>query len=149
MEQKNRIEAATLIHGDCHKVLKTMPSKSVDAIICDPPYAEVRPRGEYGRISEREWHSLMKDVVIECRRILKPKGSAVFVLQSNAERMGKMRLWLWEFVVWAGKTWNLVEDVYWWNYTATPTRGAKREFGLLRPSVKMCVWLGPHDCFRN
>jgi DNA modification methylase len=63
--------------------------------------------------------------------------------------MGEMRLWLWEFLVWAGKAWNLVEDVYWWNPAALPTRGAKREFGLMRPSVKTCIWLGSPDCYRN
>jgi hypothetical protein len=91
----------------------------------------------------------MQDVVGECRRILKPTGSAVFVLQPNARKMGEMRMWLWEFVVWAGREWNLVEDVYWWNFRAIPARGAKREFGLLRPSVKMCVSLGPPSCHRN
>jgi len=91
----------------------------------------------------------MEEVVAECRRILKPNGSAVFVLQPNAERMGKMRLWLWRFVVWAGENWNLVEDAYWWNPSAIPSRGAKREFGLMRPSVKWCVWLGEPNCYRN
>jgi DNA modification methylase len=148
-EKQARSEAATLLHGDCQEVLKQIPSHSVDTIITDPVYAEVRPRGEsYPRISEEKWHAMMHTVVQECRRILTPKGSLVVILQPNAERMGKMRLWLWEFIVWAGKTWNLVEDVYWWNYTAIPTRGVKREFGLLRPSVKMCVWLGPPDCYR-
>jgi DNA modification methylase len=63
--------------------------------------------------------------------------------------MGEMRLWLWEFMVWAGKEWNLVEDVYWWDFTALPTRGAKRHIGLLRPSVKACVWLGSPNCYRS
>jgi site-specific DNA-methyltransferase (adenine-specific)/site-specific DNA-methyltransferase (cytosine-N4-specific) len=149
-ERKSRIEAATLIHGDCRRELKKIASHSIDCIITDPPYPEVRPRGKsYPRISETDWHSLMRDVVTECRRILKPKGSAVFVLQPNAAEMGKMRLWPWRFVLWAGESWNLVEDAYWWNPTAIPTRGAKREFGLLRPSLKWLVWLGPPDCFRN
>ena len=92
---------------------------------------------------------MMHEVVLECRRVLKPKGSAVVILQPTARRMGQMRLWLWEFLVWAGRTWNLVEDVYWWNPSALPTRGVKREFGLMRPSVKMCIWLGAPECYRN
>ena len=97
-----------------------MPSKSVDCVITDPPYPEVRPRGEsYPRISEKDWHSMMEETVVECRRILKPNGSALFILQPNAEKMGKMRLWLWRFVVWAGENWNLVK---------TPTGGIQRQF---------------------
>ena len=60
-----------------------------------------------------------------------------------------MRLWLWEFVAWAGREWNLVQDCYWWAVDAMPLGGIKRHQGLMRPSVKMCVWLGPPDCYRN
>ena len=147
VERQNRIEAVTLIHGDCRKELKKLASHSVDAIVADPIYPEVNR--QYGRISEDQWHDMMRDVVGECRRILKPKGSAVFVLQPNYDKIGKMRLWLWEFLLWAAKEWNLVQDVYWWSIDAMPLAGTNRKQGLLRQSVKMCVWLGPADCYRN
>ena len=89
------------------------------------------------------------DVVVECRRILKPKGSAVFIFQPNYEKIGQMRPWPWEFVAWAAKEWNLVQDVYWWSIDALPLAGTDRKYGLLRQSVKMCVWLGSPDCYRN
>jgi hypothetical protein len=92
---------------------------------------------------------LMRIVVSECRRVLKPKGSAVFVLGPNSERVGKMRLWLWEFVAWAGREWNLVQDCYWWAIDVLPLGGISRKQGLMRPSIKTCVWLGHPDCFRN
>ena len=147
VERKARINATTLIHGDCRSLLKTIPSQSVDTIITDPIYPEVSR--EYGRISGDDWHGLMRAVVGESRRILKPKGSAVFVLQPNYESLGRMRLWLWEFVVWAGREWNLVQDAYWWAIDAMPLAGTDRKCGLMRQSVKMCVWLGPADCYRN
>jgi hypothetical protein len=146
-DRQARIDATMLIHGDCRKELKKIQCKSIDAIITDPIYPEVKR--DYGRISEREWHALMKDVVAECRRVLKPSGSAVFILQPNSEKIGQMRLWLWEFVAWAGKEWNLVQDCYWWAIDAMPLAGTNRKYGLMRPSVKMCVWLGPADCYRN
>jgi DNA modification methylase len=146
-ERKRRIAATTLIHGDCRKALKSISSQSIDAVVTDPIYAEVKR--EYGRITEDEWHELMKTVVAECRRILKPKGSVVFILQPNYETIGKMRLWLWEFVAWAGRRWNLVQDAYWWAIDAMPLVGTDRKYGLMRQSVKMCVWLGPPDCYRN
>jgi DNA modification methylase len=91
----------------------------------------------------------MQAVGTECRRVLKPKGSAVFILQPNSEKIGKMRLWLWDFVVWAGREWNLVQDAWWWKTDGMPLAGATRKHGLMRPSVKMCVWLGPANCYRN
>jgi DNA modification methylase len=146
-EQASRLAATTLLHGDCRSRLRELPPASVDVVISDPIYPEIQ-RG-YGRISEEEWHGLMRDVVRECRRVLKPKGSALFILQPNYERLGRMRLWLYEFVLWAAKEWNLIQDAYWHAPDAIPAAGANRQHGLLRTSVKWCVWLGPADCYRN
>jgi hypothetical protein len=110
-ERQARIQATTLIHGDCRTEMKKIASGTIDAIITDPIYPEVSR--EYGRITEEQWHALMREVVKECRRVLKPNGSAVFILGPNSEKVGKMRLWPWEFLLWAGREWNLVQDCYW------------------------------------
>ena len=146
-ERQARIAATTLIHGDCRTEMKKLATSSVDAIICDPIYPCVDR--EYGRITEADWHALMKEVVTQARRVLRANGSAVFILGPNSEKVGKMRLWLWEFVLWAAKEWNLVQDCYWWAVDQLPLGGIKRDQGLMRPSVKMCVWLGAPDCYRN
>jgi DNA modification methylase len=137
----------TLHHGDCRPWLASLADASVDAVVSDPPYAEIDRA--YGRLSEADWHALMRQVVTECRRILRPHGSAVFILQPNSERVGRMRPWLWDFLSWASREWGVVQDVYWWNFTAPPNVHAHRTIGLLRPSVKTCVWLGPPDCYRD
>lgn len=136
-----------LYHGNCVNILHTLPSQSVDCVITDPPYAEISR--DYGRMTEEAWHEMMDVVVTECRRILKPTGSAVFILQPNSERIGKMRLWMWEFLLKWGKEWGLVQDHYWWNNTTLPLAGCNRELGLMRPSVKMCLWFGRSDCYRD
>jgi DNA modification methylase len=146
-EQRARIEATTLIHGDCREELPKIAAQSIDAVITDPIYPEINR--EYGRITEPQWHDLMRVVVMESRRILKPTGSAVFILQPNYEQVGQMRLWLWEFILWAAKEWNLIQDMYSWVVDAMPLTGTNRKQGLMRQSVKMCVWLGPQDCYRN
>jgi len=147
VERQARIEATGLIQGDCRKELKKIASRSVNAIITDPIYPEVSR--EYGRISERDWHDLMRIVVGEARRVLKAKGSMAVILGPNSEKVGKMRLWLWDFMAWAGREWNLVQDCYWWAVDAMPLGGIRRDQGLMRPAVKMCVWLGSPDCYRN
>jgi DNA modification methylase len=136
-----------LICGDCRDVLPTIESDSVDAIIADPPYPCIQR--SYGCMTEAEWHAMMRVVVPECRRVLKPTGSAVFILQPNSRKVGSMRPWLFEFQAWVCREWNMVQDVYWWNVCAYPTRHANRNFGLMRPSVKACVWLGLPECYRN
>jgi len=137
----------TLHLGDCLEVLPTIEAGSVDAVVTDPPYPEIdRP---YGRMTESAWHEMMRGVVAECRRILKPSGSAVLVLQPNSERVGRMRPWLWEFMAWTAREWNQVQDAWWWNHTALPTVHCNRAYGLMRPSLKACVWLGEPDCYRS
>lgn len=137
----------TLHHGDCLAVLRTLPDASVDAVVTDPPYAEIdRP---YGRMTEHQWHELMNGVVGEVRRILKPTGSAVFILQPNSEMVGRMRPWLWEFMAKWARDWNMVQDAWWWNHATPPTIHCHRDVGLMRCSLKACVWLGDPDCFRN
>jgi hypothetical protein len=136
---------AEVITGDCRQVMATMPAESVDAIVTDPIYPEIDR--EYGRISEADWLDLMRGLVAEARRVLKPSGSAVFILQPNSEKAGKLRPWLFDFQSWACRAWNVVQDAYWWNTSALPL-GGSTEQGLLRPSVKHAVWVGPTDCYR-
>ncbi len=136
-----------LHRGCCLDILPTLPAASVDAVICDPPYPEIsRP---YGRMTEADWHAMMRGVVAECRRILKPSGSAVFILQPNSRKVGSMRAWLWEFMAWTAREWNMVQDAWWWNTSAIPNKHANRSVGLMRPSLKACVWLGSPECYRD
>lgn len=134
--------------GDCLDVLRTLPDASVDCVITDPPYAEIdRP---YGRLTEAEWWALIVEgVVPQVRRILKPTGSAVFILQPNYETPGKIRPWLWDFMAWGARQWGMVQDAYWLNISALPTAGCQRRYGLMRSAIKPCVWLGLPNCYRD
>lgn len=136
-----------MLAHDCLHAFRLLPDHCIDAIVTDPPYPEIDR--DYGRLSERQWHRLMRRVIAESRRVLKPTGSAVFILQANHERLGRVRPWLWEFMARSARDWNQVQDVWWWNPAAVPTLHAQRGHGLLRPSIKACVWLGAPDCFRR
>ncbi|MDI9585869.1 MAG: DNA methyltransferase, partial [Acidobacteriota bacterium] len=95
--------------GDCLDLLKQIPDQSIDAVITDPPYAEVKR--DYGRWTESEWWALIVEgVVPEVRRILKPTGSAVFIIQPNSRKVGSMRGWVFEFMAWVCREWNMVQD---------------------------------------
>lgn len=132
--------------GDCLEILPTIPSESVDAVITDPPYPCIKR--DYGTWTVDEWWDMMMGVCAETRRILKPTGSAVFILQPNSEKVGKMRGWLWEFMAWVCRDWNMVQDAWWWNFTMVPTFPVSLH-GMLRPSIKAQVWAGNPRCYRN
>ena len=127
--------------------LRTLADASVDAIVSDPPYAEVDR--DYGRLTETQWRDLMDGVIAEARRVLKPRGSAVWILQPNSERLGRMRPWLFRFIADMCESWNVVQDVWWWNASMPPTAHSQRTVGLMRPSVKACVWTGAPECYRD
>lgn len=38
MENRMEIVANTLVHGDCLEIMKYIPDKSIDMILCDLPY---------------------------------------------------------------------------------------------------------------
>lgn len=142
-----RAERITVHEGDCLAVLPTLEAGSFDAVITDPPYPCIKR--SYGTWTEAEWWEMMRAVVPQCMRLLKPTGSAVFILQSNSERIGRMRTWLWDFMAWVGREWGIVQDVWWHNHQTMPTLHCTSRYGLTRPSLKACVWVGPHDCRRD
>lgn len=138
---------ALLFCGDCREKLALLPAGSIAACITDPPYPEIKR--DYGRWTEEEWHTLMASVVAEIRSCIRNDGSAMFVLQPNSETVGSLRPWLWKFLVHVSETWNVIQDVWWWNPSTAPTVHCQQKYGLLRPSMKACVWVGNADCYRN
>lgn len=138
---------ARIIRGDCLDVLPTLPDASFDAVITDPPYPHIKR--EYGEWTADEWLAMMRRLVPELRRVLTPTGSCMMVLQPNSERVGRMRTWLWEFMAWVGNEWGIVQDAYWWNMNAIPGVHSQRENGLMRPSLKVTLWIGLDRCYRN
>lgn len=136
-----------IYHGCCREVLPALEDESFDAVVTDPPYPEIDR--DYGRLTEQEWHGLMRAVVLNSRRVLKPTGSAVFILQPNSASVGTMRPWLWEFMAWTAREWNQIQDAWWWNHATPPTVHCHEKNGLMRPSMKACVWLGAPDCYRD
>lgn len=133
--------------GDCRALMRRLPDASIDAIVCDPPYPGINR--EYGKFPAHEWHALMDEVCEQAMRVLKPTGSAVFILQPNFERLGRMRPWLFEFMARWSWRWNMVQDAWWFNSTTPPLAGAQSVNGLMRGAVKACVWLGDPKCFRD
>jgi site-specific DNA-methyltransferase (cytosine-N4-specific) len=143
VEQSNYV----VHHGCCNDLILSIPDNSIDVVFCDPPYPEIKR--DYGRMSEPDWHFMMNRLIPEVRRVLKPNGSSVFVLQPNSKHIGSLRPWLWEFLAKWSKEWNMIQDVWWWNIASMPNALSMPSAGLCRTSVKICAWFGPKDCYRN
>ena len=72
---------ADVILGDCLDVMRTMPAMSVDAVVTDPPYANVgtgvsRVSKTRGIPDERQFfEAWLSTIWAECARVLKPSGA--------------------------------------------------------------------------
>ena len=85
-------DVLTLVQGDCFQKMKEIPDKSVDLILCDPPYNLAHYStgnmtfGWRGRVNNdvADWDQKTLDpalLVPEFKRILKPKGN-IFIFCS-------------------------------------------------------------------
>lgn len=77
----------SLHNAECLSVLKGLPSGSVDAIICDPPYGTAGGMGKnekrYSKIASVEWDVKLdlKLVLDECNRVLRTNGPLILFAQ--------------------------------------------------------------------
>ncbi|MEQ6335435.1 DNA methyltransferase [Sphingobium sp. MK2] len=67
----------SIIHGDCLKVMPTLPSRSVDFILTDPPYV-TRYRDRSGRqVLNDDNADWIEPTFAEMYRLLKPNSFAI------------------------------------------------------------------------
>ena len=65
-----------LIHADCLRYLKTLPDNSIDLILTDPPYFQVKKNAW-----DNQWPNVetflawLDEVLVEFWRVLKPSGN--------------------------------------------------------------------------
>lgn len=69
-----------VLQGDCAALLKKMPADSVDCIVSSPPYWRQRDYGMAGQLgleaTPEEYIDKLTAIFAECRRVLKPRGTA-------------------------------------------------------------------------
>jgi DNA modification methylase len=63
-------DQATIYHGDCREVLRSLPDASVDSVVTDPPYE----LGFMGKRWDASGIAYDADLWAECLRVLKPGG---------------------------------------------------------------------------
>lgn len=81
-----RLDDVWLMKGDCLERMKEIPSGSVDAVICDPPYGNVKGMSYKEMIasgSSHEWDTCIDhgQMLEECNRILRTNGALILFCQ--------------------------------------------------------------------
>jgi DNA modification methylase len=111
-----------IILGDCIKVMKKMPSESVDLVFIDPPYFLQLPKKklirwevktevegvteEWDRFASfEEYDNFIRNILIEVKRLMKPNATVwVIGMYHNIFRIGKIMqdlgFWILNNVIW-------------------------------------------------
>jgi site-specific DNA-methyltransferase (adenine-specific) len=65
-----------LLHGDCLELMKTLPDRSIDFILTDPPYGTIKNAPSTWDKSKTYWDTIIDNdkMFYECERILRVNG---------------------------------------------------------------------------
>lgn len=115
----------TVLLGDCQKIIKTIPDKSIDLVYLDPPFFTQKTHSLISRDNSKEfsfddkWKSLeeylnfIEDALIQCHKTLKDTGSIFLHCDKSASH--HLRLLLDKTfgennfrseIIWAYKRWS-------------------------------------------
>jgi site-specific DNA-methyltransferase (adenine-specific) len=73
----DKLPIGRLIHGDCQEVMATLPDESIDLIIADPPYFQIKGDFDFQWKSRIDYLDWMRQVLLACHRILKTTGTLI------------------------------------------------------------------------
>ena len=95
-----------LIHADCLDYLKTLPNNSIDLILTDPPYFQVKKNAW-----DNQWPNVetflawLDEVLVEFWRVLKPSGNLYLFcgskLSADTELLVRSRFDVFNHIIWA------------------------------------------------
>jgi DNA modification methylase len=76
-------ERAVILPGDCHQLLRRIPSDTIQLVVTSPPYNLGK---EYERrLHLKEYTAQQREVIRECVRVLHPNGSICWQVGNYVE----------------------------------------------------------------
>ncbi|MGI2002025.1 DNA-methyltransferase [Shewanella frigidimarina] len=95
-----------LVNADCLSYLKTLPDNSVDLVLTDPPYFQVKKNAWDNQWPDVEtFLAWLDEVTLEFWRVLKPSGSVYLFcghkLSADTELLMRQRFNVLNHIVWA------------------------------------------------
>lgn len=126
-EQKGAtaIEVDRILHGDCLKVLPTLPDECIDLIVTSPPYAEKR-KHVYGGIPPNKYVEWFLPIGLELKRVLKPSGSFILNIKEPATN-GERHTYVLELILQLRKQgWLWTEEYIWHKRNCYPGKWPNR-----------------------
>ncbi len=136
-----------MFHLDAIKLLRALPSNSVDLVMTSPPFALTRQK-EYGNEPLAKYLEWFMPFCLEIKRVLKDTGS--FVLDIGGAWIPGVpvrSVYHFELAVKLAKEFFLAQEFYWFNPARLPTPAEWVTVRRLRvkDAVNMIWWFGKSE----
>lgn len=114
-----------IIHGDCLKILKDMPSNVIDLIVTSPPYADSR-KHTYGGVHPDTYVTWFLPIAAELKRVLKDEGSFILNIKEKVVD-GERHTYVLELILELRKQgWLWTEEYIWHKKNCPPGKWPNR-----------------------
>jgi len=107
--------------GDATKLLKKLPTESVNLILTSPPYA-IHEKKKYKKIGQEEYVDWFMNFADDFWRVLKKDGSLVIDIGGGRKKGQPIRsTYQFELLLTLCKKFYLAQEFYWYNPAKLPT----------------------------
>lgn len=114
-----------VFEGDCAKILKKLPTDSVDLIITSPPYADQR-KNTYGGIHPDKYVTWFLPITAQLLRVLKPTGTFILNIKEKVVD-GERSTYVMELILEMRKQgWFWTEEFIWHKRNCYPGKWPNR-----------------------
>jgi DNA modification methylase len=114
-----------IIHGDCLKILKDVPSNFIDLIVTSPPYADSR-KSTYGGSHPDTYVEWFLPIAAELKRVLKDEGSFILNIKEKVVD-GERHTYVLELILELRKQgWLWTEEYIWHKKNCPPGKWPNR-----------------------
>ena len=132
-----------IITGDCEKVLKRLPDKSVDLIVTSPPYANSRSK-IYGGVEPKDYIEWFLPRSKEFYRVLKPTGTFILNIKEGVVD-GERHTFVIELILELKKQgWLWTEEFIWHKRNSYPGKWPNR----FRDAWERCLQFNKEKKFK-
>lgn len=127
-----------VIMADCLEAMKLIPGKSIDLILTDPPYFEVKGAFDFIWDSFEDYLKFVEACAVEFKRILKDNGSLFWF--GHAKKIAYAQIIF-------DKYFNLENSLVWWKYDSQTNKGT--EYRSFKPVTERCLFYSNEQVTTN
>lgn len=101
---KIQIMLNKIFNEDCLVGMQRIPDKSIDCVICDPPYFEIKGDFDFIFKSENDYLLFIEKIIIECKRCMKDNASLFIYcsqeMQAHIDLMLRKYFYIKNRIIW-------------------------------------------------